>query len=79
MGTAIRFARADGKEANGYLANAANSDAPGIVEVQEWWGLQDQVRGMCDRRRGRLRRVASAASQCSATALDTLALLMSAS
>ena len=23
--------------------------APGIVVIQEWWGLQDQIKGMCDR------------------------------
>jgi carboxymethylenebutenolidase len=49
MGTAITFNRADGEQANGYLANAAHSDAPGIVVIQEWWGLQDQIKGMCDR------------------------------
>jgi carboxymethylenebutenolidase len=49
MGTSISFKRADGGEASGYLANAARSDAPGIVVIQEWWGLQDQIKGMCDR------------------------------
>ena len=49
MGTSISFKRPDGKEANGYLANAAKGDAPGIVVIQEWWGLQDQIKGLCDR------------------------------
>jgi carboxymethylenebutenolidase len=49
METAITFKRTDGKEAKGHLANTAHSDAPGIVVIQEWWGLQDQIRGMCDR------------------------------
>jgi carboxymethylenebutenolidase len=49
MGTAITFKRADGKDASGYLANAAHSDAPGIVVIQEWWGVQDQIKGICDR------------------------------
>jgi carboxymethylenebutenolidase len=49
MGTAITFARADGKETKGYLAKAGTDHAPGIVVIQEWWGLQDQIRGICDR------------------------------
>ena len=49
MGTSISFKRPDGNEANGYLANAAKGDAPGIVVIQEWWGLQDQIKGLCNR------------------------------
>src|SRR5262249_60357897 len=49
MGTVITYKRPDGKEASGYLANAARGDAPGVVVIQEWWGLQDQIKGMCDR------------------------------
>jgi carboxymethylenebutenolidase len=49
MGTEISFKRPDGDDAKGYLSNAALGNAPGVVVVQEWWGLQDQIRGMCDR------------------------------
>jgi carboxymethylenebutenolidase len=49
MGTSISFKRPDGKDANGYLANAARGNAPGVIVIQEWWGLQDQIKGMCDR------------------------------
>jgi carboxymethylenebutenolidase len=49
MGTAITFKRPDGKDASGYLANAARGNAPGIVVIQEWWGLSDQIKGLCDR------------------------------
>jgi carboxymethylenebutenolidase len=49
MGTSIAFKRPDGKEGHGYLANAAKGNAPGVVVIQEWWGLQDQIKGMCDR------------------------------
>lgn len=49
MGTSITFKRPDGKDATGYLANAAKSNAPGVVVIQEWWGLSDQIKGMCDR------------------------------
>src|SRR6266567_372784 len=49
MGTKITFKRADGKEASGYLAKAARANAPGLIVIQEWWGLQDQIMGICDR------------------------------
>jgi carboxymethylenebutenolidase len=49
MGTAISFKRADDKDTKGYLAKAGLDHAPGIIVIQEWWGLQDQIRGICDR------------------------------
>ena len=49
MGAHIVFKRPDGREAKGYLANAARGDAPGVVVIQEWWGLQEQIKAMCDR------------------------------
>src|SRR4030088_3667263 len=49
MGTSISFKRPDGKDAGGYLANAARGNAPGVVVIQEWWGLSEQIKGMCDR------------------------------
>ena len=49
MGAEITFKRPDGREAKGYLANAARGDAPGLVVIQEWWGLQQQIKAMCDR------------------------------
>ncbi|WP_213737979.1 dienelactone hydrolase family protein [Bradyrhizobium sp. dw_411] len=49
MGTSISFKRPDGKDANGYLANAARGNAPGVVVIQEWWGLSEQIKGLCDR------------------------------
>jgi carboxymethylenebutenolidase len=49
MGTRITFKRPDGKDASGYLAKAARGGAPGLVVIQEWWGLQDQIKGLCDR------------------------------
>ncbi|RUO99790.1 dienelactone hydrolase family protein [Hyphomicrobium sp.] len=49
MGTRIPFTRPDGKEAEGYLSLAGKANAPGVVVVQEWWGLQDQIKGLCDR------------------------------
>ena len=49
MGTSITFKRPDGKDAKGYLANAARGKAPGVVVIQEWWGLSEQIKGLVDR------------------------------
>lgn len=49
MGSRIAFTRPDGKEAAGYRAAAASNAAPGLVVIQEWWGLNDQIKGICDR------------------------------
>jgi carboxymethylenebutenolidase len=49
MGTRISFPRVDGKKTEGYLAKAGHDHAPGVVVIQEWWGLQDQIKGICDR------------------------------
>jgi carboxymethylenebutenolidase len=49
MGTKIAFKRPDGKDGSGYLAKAGRANAPGLVVIQEWWGLQDQIKGICDR------------------------------
>ena len=49
MGNTISFKRPDGKDVNGYLAEpAAAGKAPGIVVIQEWWGLNDQIKGVAD-------------------------------
>jgi len=50
MGTTIRYRRPDGRELAGYLAEpAAGAAAPGVVVIQEWWGLNAQIRGVADR------------------------------
>src|SRR6266852_1654135 len=49
MGTSVTFKRPDGKDASGYLANAARGNAPCVVVIQEWWGLSEQIKGLCDR------------------------------
>ena len=43
--------RPDGKTFSGYLAEPVTgaATAPGIVVIQEWWGLNDQIRGVADR------------------------------
>ena len=43
----ISYKRPDGKSVNGYLAEPTGGDeAPGVVVIQEWWGLNDQIRGV---------------------------------
>jgi carboxymethylenebutenolidase len=48
MGSMIEFARPDGGKTTGYLA-VAGQGRPGIVVIQEWWGLNDQICGVADR------------------------------
>jgi carboxymethylenebutenolidase len=48
MGSMIEFARPDGGKTKGYLASAGNG-RPGLVVIQEWWGLNDQICGVADR------------------------------
>jgi carboxymethylenebutenolidase len=53
MGQMINFKRPDGKDCSGYLAGPAGNDtAPGVVVIQEWWGLNDQIKGVADRLAG---------------------------
>ena len=47
MGEQVEFA-SNGDTAGGYLAGTG----PGVVVVQEWWGLNDQIRGVVDRLAG---------------------------
>jgi len=50
MGTTIPFNRPDGKALSGYLAEPTHAvGAPAIVVIQEWWGVNDQIRGVADR------------------------------
>ncbi|MGA2707202.1 MAG: dienelactone hydrolase family protein [Steroidobacteraceae bacterium] len=50
MGTTATFNRPDGKTVQGYLAEPAHAaDAPAIVVIQEWWGVNDQIRGVAER------------------------------
>ena len=48
MGIMTDFARPDGVAARGYLAMAGHG-RPGIIVIQEWWGLNDQICGVADR------------------------------
>ena len=45
------FARPDGQSSPAYLAEGP-AGAPGIVLIQEWWGLNDHIKGVADRLAG---------------------------
>jgi carboxymethylenebutenolidase len=50
MGTHIAFKRPDGQSIQGYLAEPRKpTGAPGVVVIQEWWGINAQIRGVADR------------------------------
>ena len=51
MGKTVSFDRPDGGKVQAYLAEPTSNvkDAPGVVVLQEWWGLNDQIRGVADR------------------------------
>lgn len=48
MGDTIKYNCPSGGEAWGYLAPAEGS-ASSVIVIQEWWGLNDQIRGVADR------------------------------
>lgn len=46
----IEFKRPDGQILKGYLAEPSDkTNAPGIVVIQEWWGLDDEIKSVADR------------------------------
>ncbi len=49
MGTTVKFARPDGQLVEGYQAEPAKPNAPAVVVIQEWWGINAQIRGVADR------------------------------
>ncbi|HEX3463666.1 MAG TPA: dienelactone hydrolase family protein [Candidatus Elarobacter sp.] len=50
MGQSIEFTRPDGQTCPGYLATPAGggADAPGVVVVEEWWGVTPQITQVAD-------------------------------
>ena len=46
----IEYQRHDGQPVHGYLAEPADkASAPGVVVIQEWWGLDTEVKAVADR------------------------------
>jgi carboxymethylenebutenolidase len=48
MGENVTF-RSNGGQTNGYLALPKTVQGPGVVVIQEWWGLVDHIKDVCDR------------------------------
>lgn len=48
MGEMIEF-EGDGHLDSGYLAIPASGRGPGVIVIQEWWGLVDHIKRVCDR------------------------------
>ncbi|MDT7549521.1 MAG: carboxymethylenebutenolidase [Actinomycetota bacterium] len=42
----------NGSQAHGYLATPASGSGPGVIVIQEWWGLTDHIAGIADRLAG---------------------------
>ena len=49
MGEMIQFVCPDGSHAPGYLATPSSGKGPGLVVIQEWWGLNNQIKKTADR------------------------------
>jgi carboxymethylenebutenolidase len=50
MATTVTFNRPDGKTVRGYLAEpSAGAAAPAMVVIQEWWGLDPEIKAVADK------------------------------
>lgn len=49
MGEMIDLQCPDARSAAGYLARSPTKSAGGVVVIQEWWGLNDQIKTVSDR------------------------------
>lgn len=47
MGENVRFA-ANGGQADGHLAVPSSGRGSGVIVIQEWWGLNDQIKGVAN-------------------------------
>jgi len=46
----ITFKRPDGKDCSGfYVEPSGGNKGPGLVVIQEWWGLNEQIKGVANR------------------------------
>jgi carboxymethylenebutenolidase len=48
MAETVEF-RSNGSTASGYLATPATGTGPGVLVIQEWWGLDSGIKEMTDR------------------------------
>ncbi|WP_445665506.1 dienelactone hydrolase family protein [Fodinibius sp. AD559] len=52
-GQEVTYATVNGKDITGYLSKPEGKDnAPGIIVIHEWWGLNDNIRMMTDKLAG---------------------------
>jgi carboxymethylenebutenolidase len=48
MGETVEFA-SNGNDASGYLARPSGGSGPGVIVIQEWWGVDESLRQQADR------------------------------
>jgi carboxymethylenebutenolidase len=48
MAETVEF-RSNGQQASGYLVEPAGGTGPGVLVIQEWWGLDSGIKEMTDR------------------------------
>jgi carboxymethylenebutenolidase len=48
MGQTVEF-KSNGSTASGYLVTPEGGSGPGVIVIQEWWGLNPQIKAMADR------------------------------
>ena len=48
MGEMVDF-KSNGGTASGYLVRPASGSGPGVLVVQEWWGLDSWIKEVADR------------------------------
>ena len=48
MAETVEF-KSNGHNASGYLVKPASGSGPGILVIQEWWGLDDDLKKMADK------------------------------
>ena len=48
MGQTVEF-KSNGGTCEGYLAISESGSGPGVIVLQEWWGLVDHIKDVCDR------------------------------
>ncbi|ACU54697.1 Carboxymethylenebutenolidase [Acidimicrobium ferrooxidans DSM 10331] len=48
MGETVHFPM-NGHDATGYLAQPVGETGPGVVVIQEWWGVNDHIKDVVDR------------------------------
>ena len=49
MGEMVNFSTPGDSPVSGYLARASDDAAQGVIVLQEWWGLNDQIKGTVER------------------------------